>query len=72
LAQEEYVYIRNERDGQEQLFCERDDPLELFNRAKDEAMQPILRRLRQQVDAMKACPPRPAPQAPWSGMRLAR
>jgi arylsulfatase A-like enzyme len=60
LAQEDYVYIRNEGDGQEQLFCERDDPLEFFNRANDEAMQPILQRLRQRLDQMKARPPRAA------------
>jgi arylsulfatase A-like enzyme len=50
LAQYEYVYIRNEGDGQEQLFSERDDPLEFFNRAKDKAMQPILERLRRRLD----------------------
>ncbi len=54
LAQDDYVYIRNQRDGQEQLFHERDDPLEFFNRAGDEAMQPILERLRQRLDQMKA------------------
>ena len=54
LARDDYVYIRNEKDGQEQLFCEREDPLEFFNLAGDEAMQPILKRLRQRLDQMKA------------------
>ncbi len=72
LAQEDYVYIRNEGDGQEQLFYERDDPLELFNRARDEAMQPVLKRLRQRLDQVRAHPSRPAPQATWSGIRVAR
>jgi len=57
LAQEGYVYIRNDGEGQEQLFLERDDPLELSNRAQDEAMQPILQRLRQRLDQMKAGSP---------------
>ncbi len=47
LAQDAYVYIRNEGDGQEELFNEREDPLEFYDRSKDETMQPILQRLRQ-------------------------
>jgi arylsulfatase A-like enzyme len=54
VAEEEYVYIRNEGDGQEELFCDRDDPLEFFNRAKDEAMQTVLKRLRERLAQMKA------------------
>ena len=54
LAEGDYVYIRNEGDGREQLFHERDDPEELFNRARDDAMQPVLERLRQHLDAMIA------------------
>jgi hypothetical protein len=58
LAQGDYVYIRNERDGQQELYFERDDPRELSNRAQDEAMQPILQRLRQGLDGIKADPTR--------------
>jgi arylsulfatase A-like enzyme len=57
LAEGDYVYIRNERDKREQLFHERDDPDELVNRAKLEAMEPVLRRFRQRLDQMKTGPP---------------
>jgi arylsulfatase A-like enzyme len=56
LADGDYVYIRNERDGREQLFHERDDPDELVNLAKIKAMQPRLERLRERLDQMKAWP----------------
>jgi arylsulfatase A-like enzyme len=57
LAEGDYVYIRNERDGREQLFHERDDPDEFSNRAEDEAMQPVLERMRRRLDQIIACPP---------------
>jgi arylsulfatase A-like enzyme len=57
VAQGDYVYIRNERDGKEELFHERDDPRELVNLAGVESMQPILRRLRQRLNELKASPP---------------
>jgi hypothetical protein len=60
LAEGDYVYIRNERDRSEELFHERDDPAESHNRAGDEALRPILERLRRHLDEMKACPPRAA------------
>ncbi len=44
-----FVYIRNERDGHEELFDEGNDPRELMNRARDDSMQPVLRRLRSQA-----------------------
>jgi arylsulfatase A-like enzyme len=72
VALDDYVYIRNERNGEELLFHEREDPLEFFNRAKDEMAQPILKRLRQRLDEIKAGPARSAPQAARSGNRLAR
>jgi arylsulfatase A-like enzyme len=61
LAQDDYVYIRNEGDGKEELFHERDDPRELVNLAESERMQPRLQRLRQILDKMKAAPARAAP-----------
>jgi arylsulfatase A-like enzyme len=54
LTEGDYVYIRNERDGREQLFHERDDPDELVNLAKIDAMRPRLERLRERLNQMKA------------------
>jgi arylsulfatase A-like enzyme len=54
LAEGDYVYIRNEGDGREQLFNERDDPGELFNRAGVEAMQPVLQQFRQRLNPLRA------------------
>jgi hypothetical protein len=56
LAQGEFVYIRNERDGTEELFNQRDDPRELTNRVKFRAMQPVLQRFRQQYDQLQPKP----------------
>ena len=42
LAEGDYVYIRNEGDGREQLFHEGNDPDEQFNLAKSAALQPEL------------------------------
>jgi arylsulfatase A-like enzyme len=53
LAEGDHVYIRNEGDGGEQLFNKREDPGELFNRARIEAMQPILQHFRQRLNQMK-------------------
>jgi len=49
VADGDFVYIRNQRDGSEELFNERDDPRELTNRARSEAFQPILQRFRSQL-----------------------
>jgi arylsulfatase A-like enzyme len=62
LAQDDYVYIRNEGDGKEELFHERDDPRELVNLVGVEAMQPLLKRLRQALDKVRAAPARAAPR----------
>jgi arylsulfatase A-like enzyme len=51
LALEDYLYIRNEATGREQLFHEREDPGELVNRAQDEAMEPMVDLLRQRLNA---------------------
>jgi arylsulfatase A-like enzyme len=56
LAEGDYVYIRNENDGREQLFHERGDPDESVNRAREEAMRPALERLRQRLDRIRAGP----------------
>jgi len=57
LAEGDLVYIRNEGDGTEEFFNERDDPGELHNRADEAAMQPIVERFRRRLDLMKAGPP---------------
>ena len=54
LAEGDFVYIRNERVGREQLFDERDDPDESSNRAGLGPMQPVLQRFRQRLDQMRA------------------
>ena len=56
LAEGDFVYIRNEGDGAEELFNERDDPRELSNRARVEAMQPVLKRFRERVKELRARP----------------
>jgi hypothetical protein len=60
LAEEDYVYIRNEGDGREQLFHESADPDEQVNLAKVEAMRPRLERIRRRLNQMRATPPRAA------------
>jgi arylsulfatase A-like enzyme len=61
LADGDFVYIRNQGDGTEELFNERDDPGELHNRAHDANMQPIVKRFRQHLDRRKVYPPQPVP-----------
>ncbi len=49
LAEGDLVYIRNDGDGGEELFNERDDPDELRNLAGDPAMAPVLQRFRDRL-----------------------
>ncbi len=56
LAEGDLVYIRNEGDGSEELFNERDDPRELLNRARIQSMKPVLQRMREHLDQMRASP----------------
>ena len=60
LAEGDYVYIRNEGDGREQLFDERADPDERVNLAKVAAMHPRLERLRRRLDQLRPNPRRAA------------
>jgi arylsulfatase A-like enzyme len=53
-AEGDFVYIRNEGDGGEELFNLRDDPHELSNRAGTQAMKPLLDRFRTQVARFRA------------------
>jgi arylsulfatase A-like enzyme len=50
LATGKFVYIRNERDGSEQLFDEHGDPEELSDQSRLEAMQPLLDDFRHRLD----------------------
>ncbi len=61
LAEGDLIYIRREGDGKEELYHERDDPLELTNLAKVESMQAVLRRIRLRLDRVRAGPLRIGP-----------
>jgi arylsulfatase A-like enzyme len=56
LAEGDFTYIRNEGDGSEELFNERDDPDELRDQSQVEAMQPVLKRFRERLSQLKARP----------------
>jgi len=53
LAEGDFVYIRNEGDGAEELFNVRDDPLELTNRARSDSLKPVLERFRAHLARIK-------------------
>ena len=53
LAEGDFVYIRNEGDGSEQLFNERDDRQEIDDRAKFESMRPVLEKFRRRLDLLR-------------------
>ena len=54
LAEGDFVYIRNERDGTEELFNERDDPRELTNRVRVDVLKPVLERFRKRLAEIKS------------------
>jgi hypothetical protein len=56
LAEGDFVYIRNDGDGTEQLFDVRNDPRELTNRARDDSMRPVVERSRARLDRMISSP----------------
>ena len=49
VADGDFVYIRNEGDGAEELFNKSDDPHELSNRVGQGTLRPILDRFRKLV-----------------------
>jgi arylsulfatase A-like enzyme len=57
LAEGDFVYIRNEGDGSEELFNERDDTRELTNRATVGAMFPVLQRFRDHLNQLRTASP---------------
>jgi arylsulfatase A-like enzyme len=54
LAEGDYVYIRNEGDGGEELFNWRDDPNEFDNRARFTAVQAVMEGMRARLNHMRA------------------
>ena len=53
LAKGDFVYIRNEGDGSEQLFNERNDPQEIDDRSRFETMRPVLEEFRNRLDLIR-------------------
>ena len=53
LADDQFVYIRSERDGSEQLFDHRTDPNESSDLSRDESMRPVLENFRRRVDRFR-------------------
>jgi hypothetical protein len=53
LAADNFVYIRNERDGSERLFDERADPDELNDKSKEESIRPVLDDFRHQLERFR-------------------
>ena len=53
LADGDFVYIRDEGDGTEELFNEHEDPRELTNRAADDNMKAVVERFRERSVELK-------------------
>jgi arylsulfatase A-like enzyme len=53
MAEGDLVYIRNQGDGSEELYNERDDPRELINLIRSARMGPALRRFREHAARLK-------------------
>jgi arylsulfatase A-like enzyme len=58
LATGKFVYIRNERNGEEQLFDERGDPQELIDQSRVESMRPLLDDFRRRLGNFRRESPR--------------
>jgi arylsulfatase A-like enzyme len=53
VADDNFVYIRNQGDGSEELFDERSDPQELNDRSRDESMRPVLEAFRHRLERFR-------------------
>jgi arylsulfatase A-like enzyme len=53
VADDKFVYIRNEGDGSEQLFDERGDPQELSDLSRDESARPVLEDFRHRLERFR-------------------
>ncbi len=72
LAEGNFVYIRNDGDGSEQLFNQRNDPREIDDRAHLESMRPVLEKLRNHLDAFRKRQGTEVSQGPRASRFLAR
>ena len=54
VAEGEFVYIRNQGDGTEELYHEKEDPDEIHDLSRVEAMRPLLERLRSRLDSFQS------------------
>ena len=58
LVEGDFVYIRNQGDGGEELFDERSDPRELSNLLRDrtraDSVQPLVQKVRNRIDLIRA------------------
>jgi arylsulfatase A-like enzyme len=61
VADGDFVYIRNDGDGTEQLFNRTEDPRELSNRARHGAFGPVLEQFRERLNRIMPAAPRPRP-----------
>jgi hypothetical protein len=57
LAERDFVYIRNEGDGSEELYNQRDDPRQLTNRAGQAAFKSVLERFRHRIRLLEPSEP---------------
>jgi hypothetical protein len=53
MADGNFVYIRNDGDGSEQLFDQRGDPQELSDRSRDESIRPVLEDFRHRLELFR-------------------
>ncbi len=53
LAHDRFIYIRNERDGSEQLFDQRSDPTESNDKSRNDSMRPVLENFRRRFDQFR-------------------
>ncbi len=52
VAEGDFVYIRNRKNGTEELYNDREDPGEIYDLSRDPVSRPILERLRSRVEAL--------------------
>jgi arylsulfatase A-like enzyme len=67
LAERDFVYIRNEADGTEELFNRTEDPRELTNRARLAASKSVLEQFRKRLNLIKKQPTAPTALRPRRG-----
>jgi arylsulfatase A-like enzyme len=53
LAAGDFVYIRNEGDGSEQVFNQHDDPQEIDDRSRFESLRPVLEKFRKRLELIR-------------------